>query len=141
MQRFAGFLEGRNLRLTEQRRLIAEVFFHSGGHPSAEEITRDVKAANSSIGFATVYRTLKLLTEAGLAKGMSIGDGFSRYEPPSQHGHHDHLICRACGRIVEFENNQIESLQEKVARQHGFTVTDHKLELYGLCGGCRTGGN
>ena len=141
MQRFAGFLEGRNLRLTEQRRLIAEVFFRSGGHPSAEEITREVKAANAAVGFATVYRTLKLLTESGLARGMSIGDGFARYEPPSRQGHHDHLICRACGRIVEFENDRIESLQEKVAQQHGFTVTDHKLELYGLCGTCRTGGS
>ena len=106
----------------------------------AEEITREVKAANAAIGFATVYRTIKLLTEAGLARGMSIGDRCSRYEPPSQRGHHDHLICRACGRIGEFENDRIESLQEKVAYQHGFTVTDHKLELYGLCGACRTGG-
>ncbi len=141
MHRFSEFLAGRQLRLTEQRRLIAEVFFRAGGHPSAEEITREVKAANAAIGFATVYRTLKLLTEASLAKGMSIGDGFSRYEPPSRRGHHDHLICRACGRIVEFENDQIESLQDKVARQHGFTVTDHKLELYGLCGACRAGGS
>jgi Fur family ferric uptake transcriptional regulator len=140
MQRFAEFLAGRDLRLTEQRRLIAEVFFRAVGHPSAEEITREVKSANAGIGFATVYRTLKLLTEAGLAKGMSIGDGFARYETPSQRGHHDHLICRGCGRIVEFENDQIESLQEKVARQHGFTVTDHKMELYGLCGACRAGG-
>ena len=140
MQRFAEFLSARDLRLTEQRRLIAEVFFRAGGHPSAEEITREVKAANAAIGFATVYRTIKLLTEAGLARGMSIGDRCSRYEPPSQRGHHDHLICRACGRIVEFENDRIESLQEKVAYQHGFTVTDHKLELYGLCGACRTGG-
>jgi Fur family ferric uptake transcriptional regulator len=141
MQRFTEFLSTRDLRLTDQRRLIAEVFFRAGGHRSAEEITRKVKDANAAIGFATVYRTLKLLTEAGLAKGMSLGDGFSRYEPLSQRGHHDHLICRACGLIVEFENGRIESLQEEVARQHGFTVADHKLELYGLCGACRTGGS
>ena len=67
----------------------------------------------------------------------SLVSGLARYEPPSSRGHHDHLICRGCGRIVEFENDQIESLQEKVARRHGFIVTDHRMELYGVCGGCR----
>lgn len=140
MERFAGFLAERGLRLTDQRRLVAATFFDSEGHHSAEEIYRHVKEVVPGIGSATVYRTLRLLKEAGLATGMSFGDGFARYEPPSKRGHHDHLICRGCGRIVEFENNRIEELQREVARRHGFLVTDHRMELYGLCGACRGGG-
>ena len=137
MKRFNEFLAGRGLRLTEQRRIIADAFFREKGHHSADTIFGLVKKSHPGIGYATVYRTLKLLKEAGLATGMNLGDGFARYEPPSKRGHHDHLICRGCGRIVEFENDRIESLQERVARRHGFTVTDHKLELYGVCGACR----
>jgi Fur family ferric uptake transcriptional regulator len=134
---FEVFLAARGLRLTAQRRSIAEVFLSGKGHPSAEEIYRQARRENPRIGSATVYRTLKLLKEAGLATGMSLGDGFSRYEAPSHRGHHDHLICRDCGKIVEFENSRIEELQRQVAKKHGFTVTDHKMELYGICGGCR----
>ena len=134
---FEAFLRGRGQRLTGQRRRIAEIFLGEAGHRSVEEIYRQVKTKDARIGSATVYRTLKLLREAGMATGMSLGDGFARYESPAGRGHHDHLICRACGLIVEFENGRIEALQDEVARKHGFTVTDHKMELYGLCGGCR----
>lgn len=137
--RFADFCDSRGLRLTAQRRLVVEIFFRAEGHLSAEEIYHRVKEVEARIGPATVYRTLKLLREAGLAHGMSAGDGLARYEPPSGKGHHDHLICRGCGRIVEFENDQIEALQKKVAERHGFVVTDHRLELYGVCGACRRG--
>lgn len=140
MRKFEAFLAARGLRLTEQRRLIARTFFASQGHPSAEEIHHRVKKADAGVGSATVYRTMKLLKDAGLAKGMSIGDSFARYEPPSGSGHHDHLICRSCGRIVEFANDQIEALQARVAGKYGFAVTDHRLELYGVCGSCREGG-
>jgi Fur family ferric uptake transcriptional regulator len=134
---FEAFLQARGLRLTGQRQRIAETFLEAEGHLSADEIYRQVKKRDARIGSATVYRTLKLLREAGLATGMSVGDGFARYEAPSGRGHHDHLICRACGMIVEFENGRIEALQLEVAKKHGFTVTDHKMELYGICGGCR----
>ena len=137
LEDFEAFLQARGLRLTGQRRRIAETFLRESGHRSAEEIYRQVKKIDPRVGSATVYRTLKLLREAGLARGMSLGDGFARYEAPSGRGHHDHLICRACGKIVEFENSRIEALQQQVARKHGFTVTDHKMELYGVCGGCR----
>lgn len=136
---FASFLSDRGYRLTGQRRLITETFFRADGHHSAEEIYLRVKGENPRIGYATVYRTLKLLREAGLATGMTL-DGCARYESPSHKGHHDHLICKSCGEIVEFENDQIERLQKQVARKHGFTVTDHRMELYGSCGSCRRGG-
>lgn len=137
LREFDEFLGGRGLRLTDQRRQIARVFFESDGHHSAEDIYHRVQQQHSGVGTATVYRTMKLLNEAGLATGLNLGDGFSRYESPSGRGHHDHLVCRRCGEIVEFANDQIEELQEKMAKRYGFVVTDHRLELYGLCGGCR----
>jgi len=139
LEDFEAFLQARGLRLTGQRRRIAETFLRESGHRSAEEIYRQVKKIDPRVGSATVYRTLKLLREAGLARGMSLGDGFARYEAPSGKGHHDHLVCRSCGKIVEFENSRIEELQLQVAKKHGFTVTDHKMELYGICGACRQG--
>lgn len=135
--RFSDYLAERGLRLTGQRRIIADIFFRSEGHHSAEEIARMVREAHQGIGPATVYRTLKLLREAGLAAGMNTGDGLARYESPFRRAHHDHLVCRRCGRIVEFENDQIEALQQRVAERHGFVVTDHRLELFGVCGACR----
>lgn len=137
MDKFAGFATERGLRLTGQRRAIADVFFRAAGHHSAEEIARLVRENHPGIGPATVYRTLRLLKDAGLAAGMSAGDGLARYESPFLRTHHDHLVCRRCGRIVEFENDQIEALQQRVAERHGFVVTDHRLELYGICGACR----
>ena len=137
LREFDEFLAGRGLRLTDQRRQIARVFFESDGHHSAEDIYHRVQQQLPGIGTATVYRTMKLLNEAGLATGLNLGDGLARYESPSRKGHHDHLVCRRCGEIVEFANDQIEELQEKVAKTYGFVVTDHRLELYGLCGGCR----
>ena len=137
LSRLAGFLSERGLRLTGQRRVIADIFFGSEGHHSAEEIYRLVREAHPGIGPATVYRTLKLLREAGMATGMNTGDGLARYESPVRRSHHDHLVCRRCGRIVEFENDRIEDLQRRVAEQHGFVVTDHRLELFGICGACR----
>lgn len=140
LREFEEFLVGQGLRLTGRRRLIADTFFRSRGHLSADEIYLEARKSDPRLGPATVYRTLKLLRHAGLAAGMTAGDGLARYEPTSRRGHHDHLICRGCGRIVEFENDQIEALQEKVARRHGFTATDHRLELYGLCSDCRLPG-
>lgn len=139
VSRFGDHLAGRGLRLTRQRRVVADAFLSVDGHLSADDLLERVRARERGIGPATVYRTLKLLREAGLARGMSAGDGLARYEPPGRGGHHDHLICRGCGRIVEFENDQIEALQERVAARHGFTVVDHRLELYGVCGACRGG--
>ena len=86
---------------------------------------------------ATIYRTMKLLSESGLAHARNFGDGQTRYEPAFGREHHDHLICTRCGAIIEFENDRIEQLQDVVAKKHGFRVTSHKMELYGLCKGCQ----
>lgn len=134
---FARFIEEKGLKSTNQRDLIVNAFFDSGGHVSIEELHHRVQEKNPKIGYTTVYRTLKLLTESGLAHERQFGDGQARYEPVSTEEHHDHLICLRCGTILEFENRKIEKLQDEVARQHGFEVKNHKLELYGYCKKCR----
>ncbi len=134
---FEDYLRRKGLRMTPQRELIARTFFRNKGHVSAEDIYKQVQKRAPRIGFATTYRTMKLLSEAGVASLRSFGDGFSRYEPALRTDHHDHLICTQCGHIIEFEDDRIESLQKTVARKHGFRVTDHKLELYGICSHCR----
>ncbi len=134
---FAKFIEEKGLKSTTQRDEIVNAFFDSGGHVSIEELHHNVQKKNPKIGFTTVYRTLKLLTESGLAYQRQFGDGQARYEPVTGEEHHDHLICLKCGDIMEFENKKIEKLQEEVAKQHGFEVKNHKLELYGYCKKCR----
>jgi len=137
--RFAIFkehLRKQALKSTSQRDDIAHVFFAAKGHVSVDELYREVKQINPRIGYATVYRTMKLLTECGLAAERHFRDGEARYESSEGH-HHDHLICERCGKIVEFEEDRIEELQGEVAARMGFRFTGHKMELYGVCRDCQ----
>jgi len=131
------YLSGQGLRSTGQRDRILAVFVNAARHVSVEELYALVKRSHAGISYATVYRTLKLLVEAGLAQERRFEDGFTRYEHTQADAHHDHLICTGCGVIIEFENERIEALQQDVARKNRFTVQNHKLELYGLCSACR----
>jgi len=131
------YLANKGLKSTSQRDKILEIFIEAGQHLSAEDLYARVKKVYPRIGFATVYRTLKLLAEAGLAQGRRFEGGFTRYEHIRPEAHHDHLICTQCGAIIEFENERIEALQRDIARKNRFVVQSHKLELYGLCVGCR----
>ncbi|HLE41751.1 MAG TPA: transcriptional repressor [Nitrospirota bacterium] len=131
------YLAGQGLKSTQQRDEILKIFVGAGRHLSAEELYALVKKSYPGIGYATVYRTLKLLAEAGLAEERRFEDGFTRYEYRATNGHHDHLICTKCGSIIEFENARIEELQQDVARKNKFLVQNHKLELYGLCAVCQ----
>jgi Fur family ferric uptake transcriptional regulator len=131
------YMEKRGLRSTGQRRLILETFFDSPDHVSIEELLGKVRERDSRVGYATVYRTLKLLSESGVAHERRFGDGLTRYEIADEASHHDHLICVECGRITEFEEDRIEELQEKVATRYGFELRSHKHELYGVCALCR----
>ncbi|MHB8417102.1 MAG: Fur family transcriptional regulator [Myxococcales bacterium] len=135
-ERLQHYLSQRGLKSTRQRSLIVETFLAAGGHLDVDQLLARVRAADPRVSAATVYRTMKLLTECGLAHAQRFGDGHTRYESAYNRDHHDHLICTSCGDIVEFENDRIEILQESVARRHGFRVTHHKLELYGLCKKC-----
>ena len=139
-----AYMAKKGLRSTDQRKLIVDTFFDAENHVSIEELLAHVRARDPRVGYATVYRTLKLLTECGVANERRFGDGLTRYELADDASHHDHLICVDCGDIVEFEEPRIEELQEKVARKHGFEVRSHKHELYGVCPKCqvkRRGGN
>jgi len=131
------YMAQHGLKSTRQRTLIIDTFFSVGGHLSVEELWNKVRAQDAKVSVATVYRTMKLLGECGLAHARNFGDGQTRYEAAVGRHHHDHLICTHCGTIVEFEDERIEQMQEAVARKHGFTVTSHKMELYGLCRNCQ----
>ena len=139
MMRFREHLSSRGLKFTAQREAIAVAFFEAEGHSSLSELLERSRARHSSVGFATVYRTMKLLAECGLAAQHRFEDGQeSRYEVASEGKHHDHLICVQCAVIVEFEDEGIERLQSAVAATHGFVVTSHRHEIYGMCPGCRS---
>lgn len=133
---FHARLKERGLKSTAQRDDIARVFFELGHHISAEELYAEVKKVSTHVGYATIYRTLKLLKECDLVHERHFDDGQARYEIVGD-SHHDHFICERCGKIIEFTNARIERLQEHVARDLGVVLTRHKMELYGLCRDCR----
>ena len=139
LARFHEFIKQRSLKSTRQRDDIASWFFTVKGHLSADAIYSEVKHMNPGIGFSTVYRTMKLLCESGLVSERHFRDGEALYENVSEH--HDHCICTSCGKIVEFENDKIEELQEAVAKRFGFRLVTHKMELYGICAECRKAAN
>ncbi|MDX5361905.1 MAG: transcriptional repressor [Alphaproteobacteria bacterium] len=121
----------KGLRMTEQRRVIARVIAESDDHPDVEELHRRASAIDRRISISTVYRTVRLLEEAGIIERHDFKDGRSRYEEAGE-DHHDHLIDLQSGEIVEFVNEEIERLQEKIARELGYRLVDHRLELYAV---------
>lgn len=134
------FMAQRGLKSTRQRDRIVDTFLSQEGYLNVEELLERVRRQDARISSATVYRTMKLLAECGLASARRFDDGQTRYEPQVGRHHHDHLICTACTRIIEFEDEEIEALQEQAAARHQFRVTHHKLELYGLCADCQQRG-
>jgi Fur family ferric uptake transcriptional regulator len=130
----ARYLEEHHLKHTKQRDLILDTFLGTRGHVTSEEMYQRVRETNSDIGYTTVYRTMKLLAEAGLAQERHFDDGVTRYEV--EHAHHDHLVCLRCGKIIEFECEEIEVAQTEVAERYGFTILRHRHELYGHCKDC-----
>lgn len=137
LEAFKKRLSDRGYRSTKQRDRVSQAFFRLGGHLSVEELHAKMREEGSSVGHATVYRSMKLLVEVGMAKARHFGDGLTRYEAFEEGEHHDHLICTDCGHIVEFENETIETLQDEIAEHYGFVLTHHRMELYGLCRSCR----
>jgi Fur family ferric uptake transcriptional regulator len=135
---FAAWVRKHGLKATRQRDRIVEVFLRSEGHLSIDELLERVRRADPRISAATVYRTVKLLEEAGVADRRNFEGRTARYERTSA-DHHDHLICTQCGRIDEFENERIEALQNQVAASFGYEIVSHRHEIYGLCPQCRAG--
>ena len=130
--KWRAFLQSNNLNTTQQRELIVDQFLRSRDHVSIDELLSRIRKRNKKVGYATVYRTLKLLVDSGIAHQRQFRDGQARFEVAGEH--HDHLICARCGLILEFEDDEIERLQDRIAdRLGGFEVTSHRHELYGLC--------
>ncbi|MBM3565260.1 MAG: transcriptional repressor [Alphaproteobacteria bacterium] len=121
----------KGMKMTGQRRVIARVLSDASDHPDVEEVHRRASAIDAKISIATVYRTVRLFEEAGIVEKHDFGDGRSRYEEVGG-DHHDHLIDIQSGRVIEFQSPEIEALQDKIARQYGFRLVGHRLELYGV---------
>ena len=121
----------RGVKLTEQRKIIAKVMSEANDHPDVDELYNRVSKIDSKISIATVYRTVKLFEESGIVTKHDFKGGKARYEELSE-SHHDHLIDIKTGEIIEFVDEEIEKLQEKVAEKYGYKLVDHKLELYGV---------
>ncbi|HXG30664.1 MAG TPA: transcriptional repressor [Thermodesulfobacteriota bacterium] len=136
---FDEYIAKKRLKSTRQRSIIFNEFFsYPGLHMTVEELYERVRRLSPKIGYTTIYRTLKLFKECGLAFERDFGEGRTRYEPVKFEGeHHDHLICIGCGRITEFEDERIERYSKEVARLNDFEITNHKVELYGYCSSCK----
>ncbi|MHB9156366.1 MAG: Fur family transcriptional regulator [Endomicrobiales bacterium] len=136
---FEEYLATKNLKHSKQRDEILDMFLNTERHLTAEELYRLVKEKNQAIGFVTVYRTLKLICESGIGRELRFKDGPARYEHLYGHQHHDHLICTGCGQFIEVVDLEIERLQDKLFKTHGFTPEGHRMELYGICKKCGGG--
>jgi Fur family ferric uptake transcriptional regulator len=121
----------KGMRMTDQRRVIARVMSQAEDHPDVEEVYRRVSEVDAGISISTVYRTVKLFEDAGILEKHDFGDGRARYEPMPEE-HHDHLIDVRNGEVIEFRNEEIEKLQKLIARELGYRLVDHRLELYGI---------
>lgn len=131
LSRIEALCAEKGLKMTEQRRIIARIISKANDHPSVEEIYNRASKLDNNIGIATVYRTLRMLEEAGIVEKHDFGDGRTRYEEATDE-HHDHLIDMRSGKIIEFHNEQIEELQIKIAKELGYKLVAHSLELYAI---------
>lgn len=136
-QIFYEYIEKFGLRKTAQRDLIMGIFLRTHDHLSSEDLYWLVHKEDKDVGQTTVYRTLKLLTEAGLAREVRLGDGRTYYEHHHNHDHHDHLICTDCGNVIEFFSAEIEALQDEMAEKFKFKPTHHSLRILGICEACQ----
>lgn len=133
---FLEHIQQAGLRKTAQRDLILDIFLRTEEHLTSEDLYWLVQKEDPSVGHTTVYRTLKLLTEAGLAREVRFGDNKTYYEHHYNHEHHDHMICTDCGQVIEFYSEEIESLQDQVAEKFGFRLSHHSLRMWGVCDEC-----
>jgi Fur family ferric uptake transcriptional regulator len=134
---FAAYLARNHLKRSEQREVILDTFFRSERHLSVDDLLQLVQKRRPDVGRTTVYRTLKLLQEAGLAQELVL-DGQRRFEREYKRQHHDHFICKTCGEIFEFANADIERIQDEIAAEIGFVIIGHRHQIYGYCRDCAT---
>lgn len=134
---FLEHIQKAGLRRTAQRDLIMEIFLRTEEHLTSEDLYWLVQKDDPTVGHTTVYRTLKLLTDAGLAREVRFGDNRTYYEHHYNHEHHDHMICTECGKVIEFFSQAIETMQDEMADKLGFRPTHHSLRIWGLCSDCQ----
>ncbi|MBN2621632.1 transcriptional repressor [candidate division WOR-3 bacterium] len=137
IQTLFSYMNARGLKFSKQRAAVIEYFVKADRHFTVEQLYLELKK-KYHLGYSTVYRTLKLLVDSGVATVHHFGVENTRFELIHQEGHHDHFVCRQCGKIIEFHHDGIERLQQKVAKTRGFIVDDHELQLFGLCKTCRS---
>ncbi|MEO7299582.1 MAG: transcriptional repressor [Verrucomicrobiota bacterium] len=133
-RKFMEFLGGKNLRITSQRQAIIETVFGTEEHFTAEQLLEWSRKKDKSVSRATVYRTLPLLTESGLVREMDFGKDHKFYDPNyAHHPNHNHIICQDCEKIVEFDSEKIEKLEDEISHRLGFSVKTHRLQITGSC--------
>ena len=132
-----SYLKKKNLKWSRQREFVADLFYSTPRHVTTEELYRIAQKKFPEIGYSTVHRTLKLLSECGLASEIRFNDRYTRFEKVQKDRHHDHLICTECGKILAFECEKIEKMQDQIARERNFEVTSHRMQLYGICRECK----
>ena len=137
---FISFLRDEGYLVTRQRKRIADVIFTTPGHLSVEDIQNLLRQKKASASIASIYRTLDVLIKSELVVQHRFGKRFKRFEAVREDQHHDHLVCTGCGRVIEFKNDTIEELQVRVAREHDFVTTNHKLDIYCYCTKCKSRG-
>lgn len=136
-KKFVDFLIKKNLRYTSQRQHILDVFMSTERHVTTEDLYMLVRKKYNGIGYATVFRTMKLLMQSGVCRGVDFGDAAQRYEYRHDNGHHDHLVCLNCGRFVEIFDAKLEELQRHIVKKHDYMQEYHKLDIFGLCPQCK----
>ncbi len=131
------YLKNNGLLHTAQRYQILDIFLKTEDHPTIDDLYLLVKKKNTKIGLATVYRAMKVICDAGLARETDFGNGQKSFEHKYQHQHHDHLICVKCGRIIEVISPEIEKLRDKLAKKHKFSPLRHTMQIFGTCTKCK----
>lgn len=135
-ERLNDYLKAHDLKQTTQRNTIVQQFLSMDKHVDIESLHLTLRERGENIGLATIYRTMNLLRGAGLVEQHNFSDNKSTFEVLHPHKHHDHLVCLICGQVQEFVHPQIEALQESVAKERGFRLLDHRMDLFGYCSEC-----
>ena len=134
---FREYLRSNGMLYSEQREQILDIFLKTEKHPTINDLYDLVRKKHPQIGLATIYRTMKVICDAGMARETDFGGGIRRFEHKYKHQHHDHLVCLNCGRIIEVMSPEIEKLQENLTKKHRFKAVRHRMEIFGLCKNCK----
>jgi len=134
---FRRYLKENGLLYSKQQEQILDVFVKTKRHPTIDDIYEVARKRNPKVDLATVYRAMKVICDAGLAKEVDFGDGLRRFEHEYQHQHHHHLVCPKCGRVIEMTSTAIERLERKLARRHNFAPIRDTMKIFGICSKCK----